>query len=84
MMDKGGIATSFLSVSTPGLWMGDEFAPERDEAIALARDMNEYGAQIVGDHKGRFGLLLAALPLPDMDASLKEIAYALDTLKARM
>ena len=81
MMDKGGIATAFLSVSTPGLWLGDEFAPERDRTIALARDMNDLGAQMVGDHKGRFGLF-AVLPLPDIDASLKEIAYAYDTLKA--
>lgn len=80
-MDRGGIATALLSVSTPGLWMGDDFASERAQAIALARDMNDYGAQLVRDHKERFGLF-AALPLPDMDASLAEIAYAFDTLKA--
>ena len=80
-MDKGGVATALLSVSTPGLWAGDEFAPERDRAIALARDMNEYGARIVRDYPGRFGLF-AALPLPDVEASLNEIRYAFDTLKA--
>lgn len=80
-MDKGGVATALLSVSTPGLWAGDDFAPERDRAIALARDMNDYGARLVRDHPGRFGLF-AALPLPDIDASLKEIVYAFDTLKA--
>ncbi len=81
LMDQGGISTAFLSVSTPGLWPGDDFAAERDRAVALARDMNEYGAQLVRQYKGRFGLF-AALPLPDIDASLKEIAYAFDTLKA--
>jgi predicted TIM-barrel fold metal-dependent hydrolase len=80
-MDKGGVETAFLSCTVPGVWFGDDFAAERDQAIKLAREMNEYGAKIVADSKGRFGLF-AVLPLPDMDASLREIAYAFDTLKA--
>ena len=37
-MDKGGVATAFLSVTTPGLYQGDDFNhTERDRAIAMAR-----------------------------------------------
>ncbi len=80
-MDQGGTQTAFLSCTEPGVWFGDDFAKERQEAIALARDMNDYGARMVSDYKGRFGLF-AVLPLPDIDASLKEIEYAFDTLRA--
>ena len=75
-MDREGVAASMLSCTTPGVWFGD---PE--ETRALAREMNEFGARMVSDHKGSFGLF-ALLPLPTIDDSLREIEYAFGTLKA--
>jgi predicted TIM-barrel fold metal-dependent hydrolase len=76
VMDRHGIATALTSMSAPGLWFGDS-QKTRD----LTRHCNEYAAQMRVDHKGRYGMF-AALPLPDVDASLKEIDFALGTLKA--
>src|SRR5262249_22232731 len=76
-MDKAGVATAFLS--GPAAWY---LSPdEKGEAVRQARITNEYGAKLVSDHKGRFGLF-AILPLPHIDESLKEIEYALEPLKA--
>ena len=75
-MDRNGIATAITSISAPWLWFGDT-----GESVRLARICNDYAASIRSDHPGRFGVF-ACLPLPDVDASLAEIAYALDTLKA--
>ena len=75
-MDRGGVAAAVVSITNPGLWFGDAAVTRR-----LARACNDYGAKLVQDHPTRFGLF-AAMPLPDVDATLKEIAYAYDTLKA--
>jgi predicted TIM-barrel fold metal-dependent hydrolase len=75
-MDRGDVAAAMVSVTNPGLWFGDAAVTKR-----LARACNEYGAKLVQDYPSRFGLL-AAMPLPDVDATLEEIAYAYDSLHA--
>jgi predicted TIM-barrel fold metal-dependent hydrolase len=75
-MDKTGVATAILSMSP---W-GPRFK-DAAQARSQARMCNDYAAQTGRDHPGRFGLF-AAMPLPDIDGALAEIAYALDTLKA--
>jgi predicted TIM-barrel fold metal-dependent hydrolase len=75
-MDKGGVEAAVVSITNPGVWFGDAAQARR-----LARACNDYGAKLVADHPRRFGLF-ASVPLPAIDASLKEIEYALDTLKA--
>lgn len=79
VMDKNGIATALLSPQNH--LVGDSLSDKSDRARMLARQNNEYAAQVAKDHPGRFGFF-AATPLPDPDGALKEIEYSLDTLKA--
>jgi len=74
-LDRAGSSAAVISITNPGLWFGDNQTTSR-----IARACNEYGASLVQRYPTRFGLF-AAMPLPDIDATLKEIAYAYDTLK---
>src|SRR6185437_13499091 len=74
-LDRSGTATAVLSLTNPGL--GPASLPD---ARRLARACNEYAADLVRDHPGRFGAF-AVLPLQDIAASIEEAAYALDVLK---
>jgi predicted TIM-barrel fold metal-dependent hydrolase len=75
-MDELAIATGVLSVSTPGVHLGDDHV-----ARVKAREVNEYAAEQVKDRPDRFGFL-ATLTLPDVAGALAEAAYALDELAA--
>ena len=87
-MDRAGVQTSYSSITVPGIYFAEGFGNQqappgakfKNDVPALAREANEFGARMKSDYPGRFGIW-ASLPLPDVDASLKEIAYAFDTLK---
>jgi predicted TIM-barrel fold metal-dependent hydrolase len=75
-LDRGGGAAAIISITNPGLYLGD-----RAQAVRLARECNDFGAGVVQAHPTRFGLF-AAMPLPDVDATLREIEYAYDQIHA--
>lgn len=74
-MDLNGVATAITSITSPALWSGNN-----ENARSNARECNEYGAQLGKDFPGRFGMW-GALPLPDVDGSLREIEHIFDVLK---
>ncbi|HEX7733826.1 MAG TPA: amidohydrolase family protein [Ktedonobacteraceae bacterium] len=75
-LDRAQIQAAVLSLSSPGLCFGNA-AKERE----IARALNEFAAESVTRWPQRLGFF-ATLPLPDVEAALAEIAYALDTLHA--
>ena len=77
LMAELGVVAAVLSVSTPGT----TFLAEAAGAAALARDLNDYGAEVVAAQRDRLGFF-ATVPMPHIDASVTEAVRALDELKA--
>ena len=69
-MDEAGVETSVLTLAAP-----------QPQSPTIIRKCNEAAAIIKKEHPGRF-MFCAALPLPNVEAAVREAIYALDTLKA--
>jgi predicted TIM-barrel fold metal-dependent hydrolase len=76
LMDSNGIEMGILSVSTPGVHLGNDA-----EARVKAKEVNDFCAEVVDKHPGRFGFF-ATLTLPDVDGAIEQAEYALTKLKA--
>ena len=74
MMGAMGIDAAVASPSPGVYWGGDT-----GFAVKLARETNEFVADVVRDDSEHFGGF-ATIPLPDVGASLEEVEYAYDTL----
>ena len=76
LMETSNIEHAFLSISTPQPY----FAGQDKESIDMCRLLNEQMASIKEreNHIGYF----ACLPLPNIEASISEAIYALDSLHA--
>lgn len=75
-MDSAGIGCSVLTMPAPQPYFGDN-----EECRRTVRAYNEHCARLKRESGGRFRFC-AALPLPDVEAAIKEAVYALDTLHA--
>ncbi len=75
-MNTIGIATSVITMPAPHPYFGDV-----EETVKVIRENNEAAALLKEQYRARF-LFCASLPLPDVDAAIKEAIYALDSLGA--
>lgn len=76
LMERLHVARSVLSVSTPGVHLGDDALARR-----WAREVNEFAARVRTDRPRQFGFF-ATLTLPDVDGAIAEAAHAFDVLGA--
>ncbi|HUY19686.1 MAG TPA: amidohydrolase family protein [Candidatus Binataceae bacterium] len=75
MMDEAGVDMQALSVSST-----QPYYEKENDAVDAARESNDLYAELVERHPKRFAAF-AALPLPHVDAAMKELERALDQLK---
>lgn len=77
-MKKNGIQKAILSMTAPGATI----AATDQEARQLARRANEYAASLRDKYPGKFGFFATLPSLMDIEGTLAEIEYAMDTLHA--
>lgn len=75
-MDSADIRTAVLTLPAPQPYYNNV-----EESAACIRRVNEISAAVKRQYPDRFRFC-ASLPLPDIDAAIREAVYALDTLKA--
>lgn len=75
-MNTIGIASSVITMPAPHPYFGDI-----EETKGIIRQLNEKAALLKEQYRARF-LFCASLPLPDVDAAIKETIYALDSIGA--
>jgi predicted TIM-barrel fold metal-dependent hydrolase len=78
-MKENNIERSILSISSPGVYLNVPSKTATQQAISLARKVNKYGSEVKAKYPKEFGFF-ASLPLPDIQASLKEIQYSFGEL----
>ncbi|KAI4938929.1 uncharacterized protein J4E92_000210 [Alternaria infectoria] len=74
MMETANVSKSILSISSPGTNIN---LRNPGLAIDLTRQCNAYASSLKQQHPEKFGVW-AALPLPDVDASLTEIGKCVE------
>ena len=70
-MDEANVERAILSISAPGVHFGDDEA-----ARETARRCNDYASSLCAAHPGRFAFF-TALPMPDVEGSIREAERAL-------
>lgn len=78
-MKENNIERSILSISSPGVYLNVPSKTATKKAISLAREVNKYGSEVKAKYPKEFGFF-ASLPLPDIQASLKEIEFSFGEL----
>lgn len=75
VMKSNNITKAFLSISTPGVYFGDN-----DHSRKLSRKCNDYMIKLKKMNPDKIGAF-ASVPLPDVVGGIKEVKYALDENK---
>ncbi|KAM0544488.1 hypothetical protein ACHAPJ_011782 [Fusarium lateritium] len=78
-MKEQNIKKSYLSISSPGVYLTVPSRAATRKAVDLARLVNQYASRVSAKYPNKFGYFVS-LPLPDVKSSLKEIEYCFTKL----